>query len=100
MNDKPVNSPSRLLGTWRDPEGVRSMDSARKPRFGQHPYLTEQPLSSSHSGTVLDIESSGDHQSSGFTRPFFKHGGWKLFLVLVLALGLTVSAIKDLSEIP
>ncbi len=76
------------------------MDSARKPRFGQHPYLTEQPLSSSHSGTVLDIESSGDHQSSGFTRPFFKHGGWKLFLVLVLALGLTVSAIKDLSEIP
>ncbi len=71
------------------------MDSARKPRFGQHPYLTEQPLSSSHSGTVLDIESSGDHQSSGFTRPFFKHGGWKLFLVLVLALGLTVSAISS-----
>ena len=73
------------------------MDRTRNPqRPGLHPYLTEEPVSSGPDDPSVDDDGRTDHSSFHVVnRVPFKVRGWKMFVILVLALGLTVSAITS-----
>jgi len=70
------------------------MDRTRNlQRPGLHPYLTEGPLSSGSDGRS---PGGGDHRSFHLVdRVPFKASGWRVFVIVVLVLGLSVSAISS-----